>query len=409
MTNTDQIDFRTVTPVHIPISLKTGTDQASTEYRALMARVTAILDPSGTAGETNQRAQADYEVIERDTRDIRLFTWQAEMEGGTLRLHVFPNNVGIAEAHFSLPFTTDAAALAKTAQERARAIAESAYPAFLAELRKIAAVAAQSCLRFEDLQDHEPKIYWTSRFIHASDEALKQKAWQELVGKWLQHTFRPSDAAELIAGKRAFSMTWLNYVVRHAADLPTCTDSMVLAQYYYTAQESRNAQLKEAIDAAYNGGRVGDAEKKLAHSRVSTRLHQIDYHEHLKYLSRRKREMVEDILECWNFDDIVNNGQRMIEVCSARLEEAENKRRERSSVLTDLLLVTLSFFAVFELSLYLTEFSREMMSRPALDYNDENTSIFLRFIAEIDADVMFSLGFGLTLVLVLVYRHAKRR
>lgn len=78
-------------------------------------------------------------------------------------------------------------------------------------------------------------------------------------------------------------------------------------------------------------------------------------------------------------------------------------------MLTDLLLVTLSFFAVFELSLYLTEFSREMMSRPALDYNDENTSIFLRFIAEIDADVMFSLGFGLTLVLVLLYRHAKRR
>ena len=49
-----------------------------------------------------------------------------------------------------------------------------------------------------------------------------------------------------------------------------------------------------------------------------------------------------------------------------------------------------------------------MMSRPALDYNDENTSFFLRYIAEIDADVMFSLGFGLTLVLVLLYRHAKK-
>ncbi|WP_020397998.1 hypothetical protein [Kordiimonas gwangyangensis] len=409
MTNTDQIDFRTVTPVHIPISLKTGTDQASAEYQALMARVTAILDPSGNGGSTGPTAQADYEVIERDTRDIRLFTWQADADGATLRLHVFPNSVGIAEAHFSLPFSTDAAALAKTAQEKARAVIKSAYPAFLAELRTVAAASAQSCLRFEDLQDHEPKIYWTSRFIHADDDALRRKDWQELVSKWLEHTYRPSDAGELIAGKRAFSMTWLNYVVRHAADLPACTDSMVLAQYYYTAQDSCNAQLKEAIDVAYNGGRVSDAEKKLAHSRVTTRLHQIDYHEHLKYLSRRKREMVEDILECWNFDDIVKNGQRMIEVCSARLEEAENRRRERSSVLTDLLLVTLSFFAVFELSLYLTEFSREMMSRPALDYNDENTSIFLRFIAEIDADVMFSLGFGLTLVLVLLYRHAKRR
>ena len=98
----------------------------------------------------------------------------------------------------------------------------------------------------------------------------------------------------------------------------------------------------------------------------------------------------------------------MIEICNARLQEEDNKKRERSTTMTDFLLVTLSFFAIFELSLYLTEFSREMMSRPALDYNDNKSSFFLGLIAEVDADIMFSFGFGLTLLLIIVYRYIKR-
>ena len=145
----------------------------------------------------------------------------------------------------------------------------------------------------------------------------------------------------------------------------------------------------------------------LAESRVATRLHLIDYNEQLKKLTRSKRRLLAEILESWDFDSLVENSQRMIDVCSSRLEEADHRRRERSTVMTDLLLVTLSFFAVFELSLYLVEFSREMMSRPALDYNDDNTSWFLSFIAEIDTDIMFGFGFLLTLALVLVYKKIK--
>ena len=48
------------------------------------------------------------------------------------------------------------------------------------------------------------------------------------------------------------------------------------------------------------------------------------------------------------------------------------------------------------------------MSRPALDYNDSKSSLFLSVVAEIDADIMFSLGFGLTLLLIIVYRYIKR-
>ena len=146
----------------------------------------------------------------------------------------------------------------------------------------------------------------------------------------------------------------------------------------------------------------------LSNTRAACRLNRIAYFEYIKFLNKPNRALLEDILSGWKFDQLVENSERMIEVCNGRLQEEDNKKRERSTVMTDFILVALSFFAVFELSLYLTEFSREMMSRPALDYNDNKSSFFLGLIAEVDADIMFSFGFGLTLLLILIYRYIKR-
>jgi hypothetical protein len=233
---------------------------------------------------------------------------------------------------------------------------------------------------------------------------------QKLINDWLAHTYRVDDAKDLLAKNISYSMTWLNYaIVDFNIVNDERLDSMILAQYYYSAQENCNKLLKQAIDSAYNANKKNDAQLKLNQSRVITRLHQVDYHEHLKYLTRSKRKILVEILTCWNFEQLTANGQRMIEICSSKIDETENIKRERSSLLTDLLLVALSFFTVFELSLYLTELSREMMSRPALDYNDENSSFMLQFIAEIDTDVMFGSGFFLTLLLVFVYKIIKSR
>ena len=213
----------------------------------------------------------------------------------------------------------------------------------------------------------------------------------------------------LIQGNIKYSLSWLNYVVIDAVDDDPQISTMILAQYFYTAQENCNNLLKQAIDSAYNEDKLSVAEKKLSTSRVLSRLHQIDFHEHKKYLNRFKRKLLDEILTCWDFEQLSDNSTRMIEICSSRLEEADNKKRERSTVMTDLLLVTLSFFAVFELSLYLTELSREMMSRPALAYNDERSSFFLNLIAGVDVDIMFVFGFALTLALVYIYKRIKSK
>ena len=186
-------------------------------------------------------------------------------------------------------------------------------------------------------------------------------------------------------------------------------EAMRLAQYFYTAQDICNKKLKQAISSAYLQKRLSESQKKLEKSRVEARLLLIAYHDHQKYLTREKRKALTEILETWEFDALVQNSTRMVAVCTSKLQETQDQKREKSSWLTDLLLVSLSFVAIFELSMSLTEYSREVMSRPALEYRDDKASTFLSFIASIDADVMFTTGIVLTLVLFVMYILIKKR
>jgi hypothetical protein len=392
------LKIRTISPIYSPLSLVTGIDQSSATYYELLNRLAE--NNVYSCGIHHQHKQQDYLSIARDTRDNRLMLWQ-DSQTPDVNIHVFANNVAIVEVDLCLAshLTTDV--LIEQTQAKTAELIAYVYPRFIASMQ--ASVSKLHSSRMVLGTEHllRPHIYWTTRAILLSKEELQHSATQALITNWLKDTRRPSDAADIIAGTKDCSLTWLNYVLVDPAtnENDPRLSSMILAQYFYTAQENCNNLLKQAIDGAYNSKKHSETSKKLAQSRVVARLHQVDYHEHL----------LDEILLGWDFESLIENGQRMIEVCSSRLQEEDNKKRERSTVMTDLLLVTLSFFAVFELSLYLTEFSREMMSRPALDYNDENRSFFLQFIAEVDADIMFGFGFVLTFLLIILYKFIKAK
>ncbi|MGH1373109.1 MAG: hypothetical protein ACRBBW_13795 [Cellvibrionaceae bacterium] len=405
----------TISPLQVPFRLKTGAYAESMEFRQLLSEV-GQLDPAIHIGK--QTLDQQYQDLSKDDVDVCLFRWQQDHQDAQLTLHIFPNSIAIAEIILPTREFSTSAELEDWSQQYSSDIIDQLWPKFLSLLKRIDTEITSSLLeRGQDIHSikpeagsnlNKPKIHWISRTLAVDSNQLQQAATQSLITEWLSQTEYPQQAQDIIAGQRFYSMTWLNYVVVDAE--PTGDyrlESMVLAQYYYTAQENCLQQLKQAIAAAYAEDQLKAAEKQLSQSRVATRLHLIDYHEQRKTLTRPKLRLLSEILDSWKFDSLVDNSQRMIDVCSSRLEEVDHQRRERSTVMTDLLLVTLSFFAVFELSLYLVEFSREMMSRPALDYNDENTSFFLSKIAEVDTDVMFAFGFLLTLGLVLVYKRIK--
>jgi hypothetical protein len=403
-----QVNIRTISPIYVPIELKTGVDRSSSNYTDFQALIDNKFESIRFPLLLDQAME--YESIEKDSWNHRLFIWKNSELAPNLEIHVFPNNIAIVVINHTLEYDGDTKSLEKTAQENSTALIKNIYAAFLERLHFICAKQHGSFFKLNTTSADEALIFWVSRAILINSQDLNTPLLPKLVKDWLAHTYRPEDAEDILNKKLKHSMTWLNYtVVDSNAEDDERIDSMILAQYYYAAQENCNKLLKQAIDSAYNASKTDEAQKKLSHSRVITRLHKVDYHDHLKYLTRTKRKILEEILDCWNFKELTDNGQRMIDVCSSKIDETESIKRERSSLLTDLLLVALSFFTVFELSLYLTELSREMMSRPALDFNDDNRSFMFQFIAEIDTDVMFGSGFFLTLLLVFVYKIIKSR
>lgn len=400
-------NIRTLSPIYSPISVTLGSDQSSVNYSEMLMRLPELNAQCEYIHKDLLKERHDYTNIDNDSRDNRLLLWVSSTTPA-LKIHVFPNNIAVVELDLMIENDLSAIESEKLSQHLTLTHLKTVYPEFLAEMAQLAQQEKHALLQF-DQEDAELHVYWISRALLVNQSMLENESTQLFLKAWLKSTQRPEDAQDIINRKINFSMTWLNYVIVESELAEMQIDTMILAQYFYTAQERCNKLLKQAIDSAYSSTNLLVAEKKLSTSRVLSRLHQIDFHEHQKYLKRIKRQMLNDILACWDFAQLTENGLRMVEVCTSRLQEADNKKRERSTVMTDLLLVTLSFFAVFELSLYLTELSREMMSRPALAFNDENSSFFLELIADIDVDVMFGFGFGLTFALIIIYKKIKSK
>lgn len=437
-----QIAFRGIAPVYSPLSLRLGVDQFAKKFIAQLQQLELDLGKNkehqwqgqffhlGGEQSTEQSSQLKYQSTKDNSKDVRLMCWSPQKDE-TIIFHVFANHISVVETELTIDLDdlpTDSfdqdmqtahsaealvAELEKQVQQRVKQQIDSYLSAFNEDLKHLHSMLSAEFIYVPELpssKNEENNDNWVARTMLLNDEQIGKPALRSLLTYWLKKTSRPEDAAKIINGEKECSMTWLNYAVKNpqVVGKDNNIQIMVLAQYYYVAQENCNNALRGAIEQAYNNSRHRNTDKLLANTRTASRLNQIAFYEYIKFLTRPNRVLLEDILNGWKFEQLVENSERMIEICNARLQEEDNKRREKSTVMTDFLLVALSFFTVFELSLYLTEFSREMMSRPTLDYNDSKSSFFLSYIAEIDADIMFSFGFGLTLMLIIVYRYIKR-
>lgn len=400
--------FSTLSPISSPLNVIIGVDQSSDQYLQMLVALSHAHPHSIAIHFQQDKQSCAYDSIDVDSRDHRLLLWQ-HPQFPQLKIHVFANNIAVVELSLEIASELSASEAEKACQHLTVALIEQVYPLFVTDLLAIVPLDPTRILQSNETDHLAVSIHWISRTLLLTKQDTQMPSNHAFIQQWLKNTQRPEDADDLINGTIHYSMSWLNYIIVDVVKDDPQISTMILAQYFYTAQENCNKLLKQAIDSAYNETSLSIAEKKLSTSRVLSRLHQIDLYEHKKYLNRSNRKLLDEILSCWDFEQLSQNSLRMIEICSSRLEEADNKKRERSTVMTDLLLVTLSFFAVFELSLYLTELSREMMSRPALAYNDEKSSFFLNLIAGIDVDIMFVFGFALTLALVFVYKRIKSK
>ena len=399
----------TFSPIATNLSLKAGLDPRSDFYRDIVQAVPAK-EPNVWL--PNQQ-QSTYESIEEDSYDLRLFVWtmRDETSSDEIRFHVYPNAITIAQARISLHEQMDAAALEAYSQARTRELIAAHLPELNRLLEKTEArmPAVYRDTTRDATVDPMQSIHWIARAVVLPEEDLQDPARQSFLTQWLEHTARPDDAAKIIRRDIDFSMTWLNYVIVGDNEKRSrmLFSSMRIAQYFYASQEALNEQTQATISRTYFEKNVRQAQESLVDARARTQMLRIKYDIQTSYLNRAKRKVIEDIMSVWDFDTLVDNGARMIEVSTSRITEINTRRAERSSFVTDLILTLIALLTVVELSLYMTEYSREVMSRPALEYNDSNLSWILSAVAAIDTDTVLLSGAFSIITLVLIYAYWK--
>ncbi|NNU16005.1 hypothetical protein HK107_06685 [Parvularcula sp. ZS-1/3] len=409
------MQVRTIGPVKTPLWLEYGHDPRSRAFDEVLA----AMPPEGREFTAPNRADgardANFSRSSKDDLDLRLFVWEADgKEGGTrLRLHVYPFGVSVLETFQVAPPLFPVETCEAAIQEEAMRAYEAAAPALLAMFRKIEKRLPKSS-RKRIAPDYRPRasdIEWVARcVVLTKEEAANDKA-RGFIREWLAPTARPEEAEAIIAGDLDSSMTWLNYVVIEGDDAAIRDQFAAIrtAQAFYAAQSILNLDAQERLVARNDGVPTKRVEAELVDFRRKMQILRILFETQKGFLSRQRRAKFDDVLTLWDYDDLVDNGSRIISASTDRIGELLSKRSQSASLFTDFILFFIALFAIVEVTLYLTEYSREMMSRPALAFEDEDLSGALRFFASIDADWMIASAFGLAGTLVLGYLFLKRR
>lgn len=404
-------------PLFQPLNLVNGLDPRTDQYQTLLKSLKPQSKKYGfdiPFVEHSER-ETSYEDLEHDDYDLRLLIWTspADKGGNFVRYHIYTNQIMIAEVHLLDLKISAADVLNKAIVSRTLALMEEHQSTLTDILKSCVTTHTQTCLKYEP--DKNPdvlnSINWISRALVFSDKEIKTKAVGSLLEAWLKDTLRPEDAQALVTGEIDYSLTWVNYAIveRDKVDTRLLLAAMRIAQYFYAAQEQLNAQTLSAISRAYVTDRIRSAEKILTNAKSEMLLLRIQFDIQNNLLNVNKRKAMMEILEGWDYARLVVNGERMVTASDSRINEINNLRVGKSSLITDMILVSIAFLTIIDLALSLTEYSREVMSRPALSYTDASPSWVLGMIASVDADVMIIGGCVSILALIVFYAFWKHR
>jgi hypothetical protein len=406
---------RTIGPVMTPLWLRQGHDPRSAAY----GDVLAALPPENNQLTVPNRAEgmrsANFSRSRADDLDLRLFVWTAPAaEGQTgVRIHVYPTGASVLETFQAAPPLFPVEECERAIQDEAARAFERVAPAFAQMLRRVERRLPKDFA--EPIPaNYEPStedMQWSARTLVVSEAERADPGVQRFIRSWLEPTARPEEAGAIIAGEIDLSMTWLNYIVveRDKDFIESQFSAIRTAQYFYAAQSILNLEAQDRLVAVVTKRGVRKLERQLIQYRRRMQILRILFETQKGFLSRDRRRKFDDMMTLWDFDDLMENGNRIIAASSDRIGEIISRRSERSSSFTDAILFGIALFAIIEVALYLTEYSREMMSRPALSYEDEALPFTMRFLATIDADLMLLSGVFLTVLLIGLYALWKRR
>jgi hypothetical protein len=443
----------TFTPFRIPFRFAQGVAENNRDFRQWLRETLGdSANPKGccsleavpTPGDKCRGEENDtetsmvgtvYEELDRDYMEARLVLCRFQGENYTGILQVFPDQVVVAEItlhsvpqeFLQLPQQEAVHSLSHWAQQTSVNVILEAYnkqlePAFqrlkqtprasefmAAPQRGLITIVSKE--KENETTDTWPKLGWVSRALVITNDERQKAEIQDFVTDWLKPTLRPEDADDINTGRQSIAMRWLNYVLveDNPAERQYAREAMCLAQFFYMAQETANTELYEVLSKALDAPSSRKIANQLQDIDDCNRYRIIRFHELRKYLERRKKKLLDEILSGWEFNDLLGNTQRMLEMNRSRVQQITKKRTERNTILTDMILAGVTIVLLLELVLAALQSSREFMLNPTLAYRDQGAPWLMSFVAAVDADLLISGSLIIVIILLLIYARFKIR
>ncbi len=276
---------------------------------------------------------------------------------------------------------------------------------------------------FSGSESVQTKVMWITRTL------MFEKTDKELVksftAHWLKDIGDKNEIEKVQSDPQAFSLAWVNYVVREGANDPAeqspkvrrltfreAWDSLTIAQYFYAALDCLNHNILDVIAVSYTKKvkrRIRELNYYLKSTISSAKLLIIHYREIKKYLTRNKLSMLEQIMKNWDFDNLIDYAEDKMALCSERLEDLHNVSMERSSLYTDILLLFIGAVSIIDLFLALSEYGRMLTGDALIGFRDDNIFGFLHRISMESTDSLLIYSTILIVVISILYYYFRRK
>jgi hypothetical protein len=115
-----RVNIRTISPIYIPIELKTGADRSSAKYSEFQTIINNEF--KSTIFPQLLDKTPEYESIEKDSWEHRLFIWKNHELEQDFEIHIFPNNIGIVVINHMIEYAGDTKAMEKNSPKKRHSI-----------------------------------------------------------------------------------------------------------------------------------------------------------------------------------------------------------------------------------------------------------------------------------------------
>ncbi|WP_117212311.1 hypothetical protein [Allorhizocola rhizosphaerae] len=236
---------------------------------------------------------------------------------------------------------------------------------------------------------------------------------------WVKDTGSGDSAADpaepLLSGKADRLVRWLNYAFMDPAGaggqafpgerFRDSWDALRFAQVFYGALDRIDSRLSKILaDSAASRSRweLGRLKEQLTSLSQRAELIIMERRDLAKVLKRRVRHEMDEILDYWEFEKLIEEPVRFkIETCDRRLAELAGRRAARSALFTDLILLGIGVTSILGTALALTQFGRTVANDPAMTIYDLGRSSMVEWVAAQPADAVL-IGSGVTSALMVV-------